>query len=408
MAESDAGRSATGTVSTEEAERLSERFRPSWEDDPPTVPREAPAPVAPVPGPAPAAAPTPDAKIPAAASPGVTQPLAAPRRPTLLGMSPEVISSLTAARGTPPEDLDWEVPTRPVPDATDGTRTDKLPAVAAPAPGSASPALGAETLKLPAVAAAASAAPAPAPPTIDTGAAEPELNIDVDVEEVGPDSKPSGIGEKYVPKEEGAPPVVLDQAVQAAELGAQAVLEAQHRARRAPTIARLKVVELPEPPVAENPFVSPKQGNGRFIALAVGVLVLVAVTGLVLSARRKSSADNVMPEHSAVATVAPDTAAPPPPSAAAAPPTQAAAPAVVVAPVEASSSPPPPEKPAEAPAKHAAGATKPPVGGAKPAPAVKAAPGPKPGSAATRPAGKAAGAGAKPAGKAVIVRDSPF
>ncbi|HWP10139.1 MAG TPA: hypothetical protein VNN72_30560, partial [Polyangiaceae bacterium] len=379
MAESDAGRSATGTVSTEEAERLSERFRPSWEDDPPTVPRDVPPPAAPAPTPAttapaptpatpapapataapaparapapgpaaapapirapapgpaptpapaaaaPARAPTPatTAKLPATAALGGTLPLADPRRPTLLGISPEAMAAAQGPRGTSADDLDWEVPTHAAPEAAVvGTITDKLPAVAPPGP-TPDPAVGTGTLRLPAIAAPASAAPetspspvptpnpAPAPAPAQAKVDDAELNIDV--EEVAPDSKPSGIGEKYVPKEEGAPPVVLNDDVQAAERSARAALEAQHRARRAPTIARLKVVELPETLVSAEPFVAPKKGNGRFVALAIGVVVLVAGTALVLGGRSKSSGDKVEPAPNAVATVAPDTAAPPPP-----------------------------------------------------------------------------------------------
>ena len=310
-----------------------------------------------------------------------------------------------------------------MPDTAVGTRTDKLPAVTAVAPGAtatdpqtgalpAAPAIGTGTLKLPAVAVSAGAtadgAPAAAPP--EARAAEPDLSFEV--EEVAPDSKPSGVGEKYVPKDEGAPPVVLNEDVQAAERRAQAALEAQHRARRAPTIARLKVVELPETLASPEPFVPPKKGNGRFIALAVGVVVLVAGAALSLGGRGKSGSDKVEPEHSAVATVAPDTAAPPPPplpSAAAAPtqPSQAPeAPASTAAPAEPPTPPPAAEeKPHEPPPKHASKA----AGAAqKPAPAPKAPPAQKTAPAALKPASKPAGAAPKPGGKAVIVRDSPF
>ncbi|HEX5101927.1 MAG TPA: hypothetical protein VFV94_20605 [Polyangiaceae bacterium] len=420
MAESDAGRSATGTVSTEEAERLSERFRPSWEDDPPTVPREAPPPAAPAPAPAPSPGTT--AKLPAAAL-GGTLPLADPRRPTLLGISPEVMAAAQRPRGATAEDLDWEVPNHPAPGAAVGTITDKLPAVgvspATPAP--APPATGSATLKLPAVAAAAAAtatppgaaelapaAPAPASPA-EAKAEEPELSIDV--EEVPPDSKPSGLGEKYVPKEEGAPPVVLNDDVQAAERRAQAALEAQHRARRAPTIARLKVVEMPEPLVSADPFVAPKKKNGRFTALAIGVVVLVAGTTLVLGGR-KSSPGQAEPAASPLATVAPDTAAPPPPplpsaeAAPAAPNPPPEGPTVTVAPAE----PAPPasaEKAPEPAPKHAA-SSKAPAAAAKPPATPKPVAAAKPAVAAAKPAAKPGGANSKPAGKAVIVRDSPF
>jgi len=110
---------------------------------------------------------------------------------------------------------------------------------------------------------------APALPQPESSAPEPEAALRIDVEELPPESKPSGIGEKYIPKEEGAPPVVLNDDVRAAELGAQAQLEAQHRARRAPTIARLKAIELPSTLVdAEPPLARRKSGIGWLLASA--------------------------------------------------------------------------------------------------------------------------------------------
>ncbi|HEV8549071.1 MAG TPA: hypothetical protein VGQ57_08585, partial [Polyangiaceae bacterium] len=266
MAESDAGPRATGAVSTEEAERLSERFRPSWEDDPPTIPREPMVPAA-------AAKPVP--------APIIAVPFVAPK---------------AAA-----DDLDWELPTNPLPEAAP-TEPTLTPAAGSPY---ASAADSSQTQKLPAVIPAAARPPEPAP----------ELEVQVDVEEVPPSSKPSGIGEKYVPKEEGAPPVVLHEELRKAEVGAQAAIEAQHRARRAPTIARMKVADLiPSPPEVEEevPFAPPRRrGYGGLVALGVTVLGIAAL-GTVLLGRGKTT-EGVPPPATTPATVAPDTAAPPPP-----------------------------------------------------------------------------------------------
>lgn len=351
-------------------------------------------------------------------------PLADPRRPTLLGLSPEAMAVVQGPRGAAAEDLDWEVPARPTPGAAVGTVTDKLPAVAAApaAPAPAHPAIGSATLKLPAVATAAAAAmapptteaapaaPAPASPP-EAKAEEPDLRIDV--EEVAPDSKPSGIGEKYVPKDEGAPPVVLNEDVQAAERGAQAALEAQHRARRAPTIARLKVVEMPDTLVSAEPFVAPKRSNGRFVALAIGVVVLVAGTALVLGSRSKSSTDKVGAAPDPTETVALDTAAPPPPPLPSAEAAAAAAPsptpeAPLVTPTPAEAAPPATDEKAPEPAPKHAASSKAPAAASKPALAPKPVAAAKAAPTAAKPAAKPGGQSSKAAGKAVIVRDSPF
>src|SRR3954470_8507940 len=131
MAESDADRRSAESMTEEEADRLSERFRPSWEEDVPTVPRDQPGPEPPstpqaaAPASSPAVVSSPivnitkapvitvtDAKAvaPAPAAPASTPtssatqtPLAVPaaRRPTLLGTAPAPASSDTAAPSAP-------------------------------------------------------------------------------------------------------------------------------------------------------------------------------------------------------------------------------------------------------------------------------------------------------------------
>jgi hypothetical protein len=324
-----------------------------------------------------------------------------------------------------------------------GTRTAKLPAAAAPAtlPGAVNAPLGSQTQKLPATALPTAPAPppvavsappiavsappiavsappiavpappiaVPAPPAQVPPAQEAELAIHIEIEELPPESKPSGIGEKYVPKEEGAPPVVLDDEVRAAELRAQAALEAQHHARRAPTILKLKAVELPNTLVSAEPYVPPrKSGYGRLLGFGA-IVALVAGGVVVFFGRGKPRAGSIETPTATAAKVAPDTAAPPPPP----PPVETAsvAPTAAPAPEAPSAAAADTAEPTPAPsAKHPAALKHPATGPAsKPSPAPRPAPTPKTPPAAARPASKPAGAAPKPTGgKAVIVRDSPF
>jgi hypothetical protein len=381
MAESDAGRSANGTVSTEEAERLSERFRPSWEDDPADPPLSAaitrPLPIVAVTAATNATVP----QVPAAGA----APVPEPPQPTLVGISPEPVER-------PGGDLETELPTDP---STGNAPVEGAlePAVAPASTETLSSA--AQTQRLPAVA---------VPLTVATSGAdadEPEISVEFDVDEP-PASKPSGIGEKYVPKEEGAPPVVLNEDVKAAEVGAQAALEAQHRARRAPTIARLKAIDIPLPPApAEDPpFVPPRRsGAGKLVALSVVVLALAA--GAAIFLRGTTNEGTSAPAVPAAATVAADTAAPPPPALTSAP-TASTSPATEATPTSAAHAPAVPnaKEPRMTTPKSAAALT-------KTAPAPKAAAAPKAGPVAAKPAPKA-GSSSRGSGKAVIVRDSPF
>jgi hypothetical protein len=385
MAESDAGRSANGTVSTEEAERLSERFRPSWEDDPADPPLSAaitrPLPIVAVTAATNATVP----QVPAAGA----APVPGPPQPTLVGISPEPVER-------PGGDLETELPTDP---STGNAPVEGALDPAVPAASTETVSSAAQTQRLPAV-----------PLTVATSVAhadEPEISVEFDVDEP-PASKPSGIGEKYVPKEEGAPPVVLNEDVKAAEVGAQAALEAQHRARRAPTIARLKAIDIPLPPApAEDPpFVPPRRsGAGKLVALSVVVLALAAGAAMFLrsTTNEGTSAPAVPP---AATTVAADTAAPPPP-APTSEPTVSTSPATEATPTsaahgEAAHTPAVPnaKEPRTTTPRSAAAL-------AKPAPAPKAAAAPKAGPVAAKPAPKA-GSSSRGSGKAVIVRDSPF
>lgn len=372
MAESDAGPRATGTVSTEEAERLSERFRPSWEDDPVEPPLSSA-----ITRPLPVVAVTAGTKATVPQLAPVDAPPREAPQPTLVGISPEPPSR------SPAEELDWEVPPKETPSSA--AQTQRLQAVPLPV-----------------------ASPAPAQ---DSSAAEPEISIQVDVEELPPPSKPSGIGEKYVPKEEGAPPVVLNEDVKAAEIGAQAALEAQHRARRAPTILRMKAADIPVPsaPVAEGdedvPFAPRRSGGtGKLVVLGLVVAALAAAGVIFL---RSGAQQDTAPASTATAraTVAPDTAAPPPPPAPEpAKPAPEAAPTVAAAAAPAPASAAPTAEPS-APAKEAH-APKASTAASKPPAAPKTAPVPKAGPLAAKPAPKTTTT--KTSGKAAIVRDAPF
>jgi hypothetical protein len=246
-------------------------------------------------------------------------------------------------------------------------------------------------------------------------AAETEPGITIDVEELPPESKPSGIGEKYVPKEIGAPPVVLDADVQAAEMGARAQLEAAHHARRAPTIVRLKAFDIPAPPAAvSEEELRPKRGRvGALVGFGV-IGVLLVAAGIAALFRSGGSSETITttapPAVSGPTTVVADTSPPPPPP----PPEPAAAQPPIVAttpaPTAASAQPTPkPKAPEEQLTARAKSGSKQAPAEAKTAPAktaaAKAAPAPKPATTSAKAAPKST---AKSSSKAVIVRDTPF
>jgi hypothetical protein len=243
------------------------------------------------------------------------------------------------------------------------------------------------------------------------------VSIDIDMsDEPVPDSKPSGIGQKYVPKEEGAPAVMLGADVQAIESGEQARLEAEHRARRAPTIVRMQAFDLPPPAAkagADGDFTFPKRRRSGVVA-GVGAALVGAVV-LLVAVTRSPSKNEPEPSGTATnaATVAPDTAAPaPPPPATTTQPSSVehgdtpskgavpgpAAAAPTAAATDATSKP---VKPAPTQSKLSAPAPKP----------IPAKPPSQPKTAATpKPAAQKAGSSVpRPAsGKSMIVRENPF
>jgi hypothetical protein len=353
MAETDADRPAAGAVTTEEADRLSEQFRPSWEEDPPTVKRDpaprptanvsAPVPRAPVlsvtgpkpapPKPSPAQTLEPTGPKPAVPPGGATTAPAAPfaltnKRGPLLGVStPNAPTGGGApvARGQGADDLDWEVPASATPSPAQAAAVAPIvatPAASPPGVMATGPATTAAPLRGPDETQPLPAVKQPSPTLKVTPPDDDELDVQVDVEELPPESKPSGIGQKYIPKEEGAPPVVLGEDVRAAEVGARVELEAEHRRRRAPTILKMKALEAPiAAPVESTPdFAAPRRRGGGLIAFLAVVTVLGGAAAAAFLVRGGSLAQPTGVAPTAKTPPAPAEAAPPPATEAPAPP----------------------------------------------------------------------------------------
>jgi hypothetical protein len=329
---------------------------------------------------------------------GIEAPKNPIRNPTLVGIAPQAIRQVSGAPQAAPDDLDWELPAgeqpEPPSDMAQTARIVRTPEATPPK---------AEASRIQPVQAEPPKAAAPAPAPVPPGAEEP---IAIDVEELPPKSHPSGIGEKYVPRDQNAPAVVLNEEVQRTEERARATIEAQHRARSAPTIARMPAVRVPTEAAAEfadEDTVSHRRKRGRGVWIVLALITLgggaAGAAVLLRTAAPPPVAETPKEEPVAVA----DTAAPPPPAVTAAPP-----PAVP----EASASPAPepstvassaPE-PAKEPEKVAAAA--PPVEAPKRTPAPAARP-TKPKPAATT-AKTSTGGASRPSRPAVIVRDNPF
>jgi hypothetical protein len=429
MAEGNANRPAPETLTTEDVDRLSERFKPSWESEP----QNAPPPARPalkqtmLGGTAPAAPPAPRVAAPAAptASPPAGAPAVAPlaptpmvtvsagkesletakavmRHPTLVGIAPQAIRQVSGAPQAAPDDLDWELPPgeqpEPPSDMAQTARIVKVSEAAPKAEASRIQQVQPEPPKAAPVVAAPPAAAAAATPA-RTDADEP---MAIDVEELPPKSQPSGIGEKYVPRDVNAPAVVLNDEVARTEAQARAKIEAQHRARSAPTIAKMPAVRAPGPaPVTDfldEDTVSHRRKGGRGVWVVLALLTLGGGAAAAVALLRKPELPASVTTATSEKPVAADTQAPPPPAVTAAPPP----PAPVAAPEPEASAPEPPPKPAKVaavapPVEPAAEAPKRP-----PAPAARPSTKPKPTST-----GKAASA-PRPSRPSVIVRDNPF
>jgi hypothetical protein len=284
------------------------------------------------------------------------------RAPTLVGLPPPVQHKNS-------EELDWDVPTKPHPSPPDRHE----------------------------------AGASDATPTLADS--EPPM---VDVEELPPESHPSGIGSKYVPKDLNAPPIVLKEEVQAAEAKQRQKLEFEHRSRRAATIIRMRAPDpVPAPVPAEEELSVPVRKSRTGLYLGAAFVVLAGGVGAGVLLQEKV----VERTPQAVATAAPPVVTP---SVTAEPVAAKAESPAVAAPSSDQPSPPAPAREPEPPALArtpvpATPAPAPPQTAipirpkAKPAPA---APSPKPQAAPKPP--KAASGGSKASGRSVIVRDTPF
>jgi hypothetical protein len=423
MAEGNANRPAPETLTPEDVDRLSERFKPSWEVEPPAEPARhalkqtmvggtapAVAPVAP-----PTAAPAPAA--PLATAPPIAKPMTtvtanksglevarAVRHPTLVGIAPQAIRQVSGAPRAAPDDLDWEVPAgeRPEP-SSDLAQTARI----VTAPAAASPP-NAEASRIQPTQAQPPPPPAPAPPApamVVPAHAGADEDLPIDVEELPPESKPSGIGQKYVPRDQGAPAIVLNDEVQRTEAQARATMEAQHRARSAPTIAKMPAARASAPTepaeFADEDTVTHRRKRGRGVWVALALLTLgggVALAALRLRTPELPAPAAKSPVEKSVAPA--DTEAPPPavavePGPAIRPPVEPAEPAASGV-----------EQPNE-PAKRVM--TAPPVRPPVEAPKRAATPTPRPTTKPrAAPTGKSGTGSTRPPKASVIVRDNPF
>jgi hypothetical protein len=436
MAEGNANRPAPETLTTEDVDRLSERFKPSWETEPQNAPQPArpalkhtmlgggTAPAAPLapPGAAPAAPVSPPPGAAPAAAPVAAKPMATVsvgkegietakpvmRHPTLVGIAPQAIRQVSGAPQAAPDDLDWELPAgeRPEPpsDMAQTARIVKAPEAAPKAEASRIQQVQPEPPKGAPVVAAPPVAPAATPSRTD--ADEP---MAIDVEELPPKSQPSGIGEKYVPRDANAPAVVLNDEVARTEAQARANVEAQHRARSALTIAKMPAVRVPgQAPVTDfvdEDTVSHRRKGGRGVWVVLALLTLGGGTAAAVALLRKPELPAPVTTATAEKPVIADTQAPPPPAVTTEPPPPAP---VAAAESEGSAPPASATEPPPKPAKGAAVA--PPVEPAAetpkrpPAPAARPSTKPKPTST-----GKATtGSASRPSRPSVIVRDNPF
>ena len=348
MAESD-GKPASSPLSTEEADRLSEKFKPSWEaePEPPTVPKAEPPTV-----------------------PKVEPPKNFGKQ-TLLGIAAPIPEPPKAAEppSKAPDDLDWELPTSPAPTE---------PVEAAPI-------------------------------------------------EPPPKSNPSGVGQTYVPKDVDAPAIVLKEEVKRAEERALAQLDAEHKARSAPTVLKFKAIESPQKAAVEEldpeVFRTPKRGMGVWIGLGAGALS-VALIGIMVVVKSTSSEEPLPPPEVKAAPPVQTPPEPPPPvvttppapqpeakpgepvvepvqEAKAAEPPKAAEPEPAPEP-ESKPEPKPTAAPKTAPSPKPAATSKPVAAAPKPPPA------PKPASPAPKPASSPKPAPAPKPASGGIVRDAPF
>jgi hypothetical protein len=314
------------------------------------------------------------------------------RRQTLLGIAPEHLrkpppAAATTRAANAPDDLDWELP----------------PSVQAAANALE---VGPDPVPAPSPKPRAEVAARPDPASAKAGGGEQARDQDdplpVDVEELPPESKPSGIGQTYKPRDEGAPAVVLTEDVQRTEAEARAKIEAQHRARSAPTIARMPAVRAAAIPDSGDtvPGFRSRRRLGLWLTL-IPVAIAVAA-GAVALLRSEPAEEAELNEPAGPPPVAADLApAPPAPTPEPAPPPPEPAASAVPEPIPEPSA----EPPAEAKRAEQVEATREPTSTPVKRPAPVAARTLKPKPTAPKPPSTTK-SGSK--GSGVIVRDNPF
>jgi hypothetical protein len=244
-------------------------------------------------------------------------------------------------------------------------------------------------------------------------AAAPAATVDeplpVDVEELPPESKPSGIGQTYVPRDQNAPAVMLNEEVKRTEEQTLATIEAQHRARSAPTIARMPAVRV-APGASPADFtdedtVTNRRRSRKGVWAVLAVVSLGAVAAAAITLSKKSAAPQAAtPAPVEKPAAAADTAAPPPPVVTAVPLPPPPQPVASV-PAETATSGAALE-PSKEPAKVAAAA--PPAETAVEAPRRAPVPTARPAKAKPTTTKPTTGSSPRPSKPAVIVRDNPF
>lgn len=476
MAESDASRPPPGPLTTEEADRLSERFRPSWEvdveNDPPTIPRvptrpPAASPAGATPSPPrasspPGTTPRPAATAPVARSKGarsITEPVLAPAArqasnivktdPLLAPVARAAVAATTpnasvataktdpllapaarvasAAVGSAPDTQpSSRIPSSPVVSITGPTTEQRAPTLVGLSPPTRQPSsedldweVPTNPLPSPFTEELSSYDTRPATHAIAAGVTETEPPM-VEVEELPPESHPSGIGSKYVPKDLNAPAIVLNDDVAAAEIKQRQKLEVEHRSRRAATIIRMRAPDLPlpsSPVVADEDISFPVRKSRTGLYVGAALVLLAGSVGVGAFLQRKPSTSAAAAVATTTAIPAPTLTTPPEPAkpadpVAVAPPgaTLAAVPEAKAEPAPVAAAPASVEVPA--PPRAVAAAKSEPAAAqvavptrpkAKPA----ATPPSKPGSGSST--AKAGSGSSKSSGsRNVIVRDTPF
>jgi hypothetical protein len=319
------------------------------------------------------------------------------RHPTLVGIAPQAIRQVSGAPRSAPDDLDWELPAGDQPEPpSDMAKTARIVK-----PSEAVSSSRAEASRVQPV--TAEPRQVAAPPAVAPAQAHEEP-IAIDVEELPPKSQPSGIGEKYVPRDQNAPAVVLNEDVQRLEAQTRATMEAQHRARSAPTIARMPAVRVEThasaADVIDEDTVTHRRPRRRGVWVVLALLTLGGGAAAAVALLEKADAPSAAAPAPVDKPIAADTVAPPPPREP--PPPE---PVATTPPPPEAASAVPPGAPEPAEVATAAPPVQTPTVSPKRAPAPTARPAkPKPASTTK----SSTGTSPRPSKPSVIVRDNPF